>query len=336
VPGRVFITGASGFVGKAILKRLIADGRHVVALARSETSAATLKELGAETVPGDVLQPESVLEGMRGSEVVFHVAGVNAFCLPDPAPLFRVNVEGSRTVIDAAARADVRRVVYTSSAATLGEAQGTIGDERSPHRGSFLSNYERSKYEAERAVREAAERLGVDVVYLLPSSVQGPGRTGGTARLLLDFANGKLKAAVGTRMSLVDVADCTEGHILAETKGGSGERYVLNGATLSVHEALAILAEVTGIDDRPRFLPPFVAMAGATVVEKTSAARGRRPSVCREMVRTLIHGHAYDGSKATRELGLQYTPIRETLRRTIAWYAGQGMITRPLPGLRSG
>jgi dihydroflavonol-4-reductase len=335
MPGRVFITGASGFVGKAILERLVADGREVVALARSESSARMLKDLRAEVVEGDVLQPEGVGEGMRGCEVVYHVAGVNVLCLPDPSSMFRINVEGSRGVIEAAAKAGVRRVVYTSSAATLGEVQATVGDERSRHRGSFLSNYERSKYEAERAVREAAERLGVDVVYVLPSSVQGPGRTGGTARLLLDFVNGKLKAVVATRLSLIYIADCTEGHVLAETRGRPGERYVLNGATLTVREALAMLGGITGVHDRPRFLPPFVAMAGATIVEQIASLRGKPPLVCREMVRTLLHGHAYDGSKAARELGLKYTRIEEVLRLAIAWYVRQGMITRPLPAFES-
>jgi dihydroflavonol-4-reductase len=333
--GPVFITGATGFLGKALLRRLVADGRPVVALVRSDSSGQALKDLGAEPVPGDVLEPEALLQCMNGCEVVYHLAGVNAFCLPDPSPLFRVNVDGSRNVVEAGAKAGVRRVVYTSSAATLGEAHGTVGKEDSPHRGWFLSNYERSKYEAERAVMQAAERVGVDVVYVNPSSVQGPGRTGGTARLLLDFVNDKLKAAVDTRLSLVDIADCTEGHILAEAKGRPGERYVLNGATLTVREALEILAQVAGIHERPRLLPPFVAMAGATAVQGVARLRRRRPPVCREMVRTLLHGHAYDGSKATRELGLEYTPIRETLRRTIAWYAQQGMITRPLPGLSS-
>ena len=214
--GRVFVTGGTGFLGKAILQRLVADGRHVVALSRSASSDATLKTLGAEAVRGDVLDREALLAAMHDCEVVYHVAGVNAFCLPDATELFRVNVDGSRTVVEAAAKAGVRNVIYTSSAAVLGEARGTIGTEDSPHRGSFLSNYERSKYEAERAVRSAAERQGVDVVYVLPSSVQGPGRTGGTARLLIGFLNGKLKLALNTRLSLVDIADCTEGHVLAE------------------------------------------------------------------------------------------------------------------------
>ena len=140
----------------AILGRLVKEGRPVVALARSASTARTLRELGAQVIEGDVLDPGRLVEGMQSCEVVYHVAGVNELCLPDPSPMFAVNVEGSRNVVEAAAEAAVRRVVYTSSAATLGEVKGTVGDEESPHRGSFLSEYERSKYEAERAIREAA------------------------------------------------------------------------------------------------------------------------------------------------------------------------------------
>ena len=310
------------------MRRLVSDGRPVRALARSESSARAVERLGGHPVRGDVLDPEAVLAGMRGFDVVYHVAGMNAHCLPDPAPLFRVNVVGSANVVQAAVRAGVRRVVYTSSAATLGERSGTVGNEESPHRGWFLSDYERSKYEAEERVMELASKHGTELVCLNPSSVQGPGRTGGTARLLLDYLNGKLRAMVETRMSIVDIADCAEGHLLAEARGRPLDRYVLNGATLTTREAVAMLREVSGIDARPRALPPFAASAGAVLAEAAGRIRGRPPALCREMVRTLLHGHEYDGSKAERDLGLRYTPFRDTIRRTLSWYADQGLVPR--------
>jgi dihydroflavonol-4-reductase len=165
-----------------------------------------------------------------------------------------------------------------------------------------------------------------------PASVQGPGRTGGTAKLLLGYLNGRLKSAVDTRMSIVDIDDCTRGHLLAEANGRPGERYVLCGAQLTVREGLELLAGITGLDDRPRFLPPRIAITLAGGVELVGRVRRRRAPLCREMVRTLLHGHTYDGSKATRELGLAYTPIEDTLRRTVAWYVDRGLIERPLPG----
>jgi dihydroflavonol-4-reductase len=326
--GSVLVTGGTGFLGRALVERLLSAGDQVRALARSDASTKELSALGAEPVPGDVLDLEALEASMRGCDVVYHAAGANAFCLRDPSPLFDVNVRGSRNVVLAAARAGVRRVVYTSSAATLGEASGTIGSEGSPHRGWFLSDYERSKFEAEQAVFATARDTGLDVVSVNPASVQGPGRATGSARLLLDYLNGRLKAVVDSQLSLVDIADCTEGHLLAGARGTPGERYVLSGATLSVRHGLALVAKLLGVDRPVRTLPPSLALAVATAAEALGRVRRRSPRICRELARTLIHGHAYDGSKATRTLGLHYTPLEETLRRTVDWWVEQRLIPR--------
>ena len=204
------------------------------------------------------------------------------------------------------------RLVHTSSAATLGEAPGTVGREDTPHRGWYLSTYERTKTEGERAVLAAARETGQDVVFVNPSSVQGPGRAGGTGRFLLAFLDGRMKVFVQTNVSLVDIGDCVEGHLLAAERGQAGERYLLNGMTLTLTEALALAAEVAGVQRKPRLLPRPVATVAAGVVERGFRLARRPPPVCREMVRTLLHGHRYDGSRAERELGLRYTDPRET------------------------
>jgi len=327
--GPVLVTGGTGFLGRAIVERLLGDRHPVRALARSEASTQALGALGGEPVRGDVLDLEGLESAMRGCDVVYHAAGANAFCLRDPSPMFEVNVQGSKTVVRAAARAGVRRVVYTSSAATLGEVSGTVGAEQSPHRGWFLSDYERSKFEAEQAVIAAARETAVEVVCLNPASVQGPGRATGSARLLLDYLNGRLKAVVDSQLSLIDIADCTEGHLLAGSKGKPGERYVLSGATLTVRDGLALVAHLAGIEQPLRTLPPSLAMAVATAAEVFAWIRRDTPRICRELARTLIHGHAYDGSKAANVLGLRYTPIEETLRRTIDWWVEQRLVPRP-------
>jgi dihydroflavonol-4-reductase len=262
---------------------------------------------------------------MAGVDVVYHLAGLNGFCLPDPRELTRLNVEGTRRVVSAAADAGARLVVHTSSAATIGEPKGTVGTESTQHRGSFLSAYERSKYEAEKVAFATAASRGLALVSVNPSSVQGPGRTRGTAKILIDALNGRLGAVVDTRMSLVDVHDCAEGHLLAEERGEPGQRYILSGVTLTVTEALALLGRITGTEPRPRVLPGRLAMAAAAGAEAFARIRRRRPPVCREMVRTMLHGHAYDGSRATRELGLVYTPLEESLRRTVDWYVSEGL-----------
>jgi dihydroflavonol-4-reductase len=329
----LLITGAGGFVGRAVLDRLVGEGRAVRALTRSDASADTLRTAGAEPVRGDILDPTSLERAMAGCEVVYHVAGVNGFCLRDPGELDRANVDGTRNVVRAAGAAGVRRVVYTSSAAVIGEEAGTAGTEWSPHRGRFLSRYERSKYEAERVAQATAGVAGLELVCVNPASVQGPGRTRGTARILIDALNGRLRMVVDSRLSIVDVDDCARGHLLAEARGVPGERYLLSGATLTVSEAVALLGRIAGREEHPRRLPPPVAMAMAGAVEGVARLRGRRPPVCREMVRTILHGHRYDGSRATRELGLVYTPIEESLRRAAAWYVAEGLVTRELPGL---
>jgi dihydroflavonol-4-reductase len=326
VTGSVLVTGGTGVVGRPLLERLAGEGADVRALARSKSSAAALRDLGAEPVRGDVLDPKSLAAAMSGCELVYHAAGYNAFCLRDPTPMFEVNVRGSENVVRAAAQSGVERVVYTSSAASLGERKGTVGSEDSPHRGSFLSAYEQSKFEAERAVLAAAEETGAAVVCVNPASVQGPGRATGSTRLLLDYLNGRLKAVVDSTLSLVDVEDCTTGHLLAAAHGQPGERYVLSGATLTVREGLALLSRISGIEQPMRTVPPWLALAVGAMGDAVGWVRRDTPRICRELARTLTHGHAYDGSKASRELGLQYTPIEDTLRRTIAWWDEQGLL----------
>jgi dihydroflavonol-4-reductase len=324
---RVFVTGGSGVVGRALVERLVAGGDEVVALARSRPAEETVRSLGAQPVRGDIFDEDALASGMSGCSVIYNVAGVNTLCVEDPEPMLRANVDGPPVVVRAAARAGVGRFVHTSSAATIGEASGVVGREDTPHRGWYLSTYERSKTEGERAVFEAGRDAGVDVVCVNPSSVQGPGRSGGTARFLLAYLDGRLKVFVPTNVSLVDIADCAEGHVLAAQHGVAGERYLLNGIALSITEALALAGEVAGVHGRPRLVPRQVAVAGAWVVEHGSRLARRKPPVCREMVRTLLHGHIYDGSRAERDLGLRYTAPRDTLRKTVDWARAEGLLS---------
>jgi dihydroflavonol-4-reductase len=321
-----FVTGGSGLIGGALVDALRERGREVIALARSDAAERALRGRGARVVRADLLDVAALAGAMAGCRTAFHVAGVNTLCPTDPAELRRVNVAGAEAVALAAARAGVGRLVHTSSAAAVGEAAGTVGREDSPHRGSYLSPYERSKHEGERAVGAVADRENLDVVCVNPASVQGPGRTGGTARILLAAVDSRLPVFVETRISLVDVADCVAGHLLAEEHGRAGERYLLCGATLTSQEALALLAEVTGSRARPRIVPSSAARALGGGVEGIFRVARRSPPVCRAMVRTLLHGHAYDGSRAARELGVRYTPVRETLARTVEWARSQGLV----------
>lgn len=325
MPGPAFITGASGFVGGAVLRQLAEQGREVRALARSPEAEARVTEAGAAVVRGDLFDPERLLAGMRGCSTVFHVAGVNATCLRDPAPMLRANVEGTANVVRAAAAAGVGRMVHTSSAATVGEAAGTVGREDSPHRGSFLTAYERSKYLAEQRALQLGQALGLPVVCVNPSSVQGPGRTEGTARLFLELVNRRRPVVVDTWLSVVDVDDCAAGHLLAETGGTPGERYLLNAISLTTRDAVELLRSVCGRPVHTLKLPPIVIRSAGRAAGAVARLTRGEPSMCPEVTRTLLHGHRYDGSRAERELGLRYRPADDTVRRTLAWYRDQGL-----------
>jgi dihydroflavonol-4-reductase len=331
---RVFLTGGSGFIGGVLAAALRERGDEVVALARSETAAGKVAALYAEPVRGDVLDRRSLEAAMAGCDLVYHVAGVNSHCPKDPARLTRVNVEGTENVVRAAAAAGVRRVVFTSSAASIGEAQGTVGTETSPHRGSYLSVYDRSKHDGERAALAAGTETGVEVVALNPSSVQGPPRASGNGALIIAYLNGRLRAFIDTPVSIVDVQDVVRAQLLAATEGGPGERYILNGATLPSPEALAIVSGLAGIEHRVTMVPPALARGVATLSDAALGLRGMVSPICRGRVDTILHGHRYDGSRATRELGLRYTPVEETFRRTIEWAVSEGLVTKPLDHAR--
>jgi dihydroflavonol-4-reductase len=324
---RVFITGGTGVIGRALVEGLVQRGDDVVALARSEESASALRAQGcSNVVRGEVDDVDAMAGGMSGCAMAYNLAGVNTLCVSDPEPMRRANVDGAVAAVRAAKQAGLPRLIHTSSASTIGEEPGSIGNEWSPHRGWYLSTYERTKTEGERAAMAAAREVDQDVVYVNPSSVQGPGRASGTGRFLLAALDGRLPVFINTDVSLVDIRDCVEGHLLAAERGQAGERYLLSGIRLTVSEALALAADVAGVERHPRIVPGALATAAGTVVEYAYKVRGRKPPVCREMVRTLLHGHRYDGSRAERELGLRYTDPRETVRRTVEWARAEGLL----------
>lgn len=320
----VAVTGASGVVGGAVTRHLVAGGLEVQALARSADAAEVVAGLGATPVSGDLLDHASLVDAFQGCDVVYHAAGVNEMCSADPGRMYRVNVEGSRTVLRACAAAGVRRLVYTSSAVTIGEPPGVVASEATAHRGRYLSRYERSKHHAERAM--LGERSPVEVVAVNPSSVQGPGRATGTGEIIVRVLSGRLPILVESSVSIVDIDDCARGHLLAAEAGVPGERYLLSGFTTTVSGAVRLAADVLGRHVPVRLLPVGVARAGATVIEGIARLAGRRAPFCREMVRVVAHGHRYDGSRATRELGLVYATPEVTISRMVDWFRSEGLL----------
>jgi dihydroflavonol-4-reductase len=320
---KVAVTGGSGVVGRAVVRHLVEDGHEVRGLARSAAAAAALVNLGAVPINGDILDTDSLDDLVRDCEVVFHVAGVNELCSRDPDRMWRANVSGSVNIVEASARARARRLVHTSSAVTIGEEAGAIGSETSRHRGHFLSEYERSKTVSERLVLQSASNL--EVVSVNPSSVQGPGRATGTGALFLGLARGA-PVAVDTTVSLVDIDDCARGHLLAAERGGPGERYLLSGAVLTIREAVRLINDVLGRRRRPWFIRPEIVTGAAPLVENVAGLLGMTPPICAESARVLLQGHRYDGSRASRELGLEYTTVEETLARSVDWFRREGLL----------
>ncbi len=322
---KVAVTGGSGVVGAAVVRMLTAGGYDEVrAMTRSAESTKRFEGLGAVPVSGDLLDSDSLQLLVTGCEIVFNIAGVNEMCVRDTSGMYRVNVDGVSAVVEACRRAGVKRLVHTSSAVTIGERRGEVGNEDSQHRGSFLSDYERTKFLGEQ--RLFADAGDLEVVAVNPSSVQGPGRATGTGKLILDVVNGRLRYLVDSPISLIDIDDCAHGHLLAAERGEPGSRYVLSGGTLGVRDAVQVAAEASGRGLEPRYVPGPLVTALVAVAEPVARLAGRNLPFCGEMVRVMRFGHRYDGSRASSELGLEYRPVAETIARTVSWFAAEGLL----------
>ncbi len=317
-----FITGATGVVGSDLLRALVERGDSVTALVRTATAGKRVAALGASPVLGDLTEPVFLAKAMWGSDVVFHVAGVNEGCPKDPAYMDRVNIDGAASVVEAAAEAGAGRVVLTSSVTAIGESEGMVGTEQTRHCGTYVSAYARSKHLGEQAAVRVAEETSVDLVVVNPASVQGPGRSSGSAELIVRVLRSERPLLVDVTVSIVDIADCTKGHILAAERGKPGERYILSGATISVPEAVALINEVEDTDIRPRWLSPSMVRALGIPLSRVIPSS----SICPDLVRSLLHGHKFDNTKSRKELGIEYTPIADTFRRTIAWFRHEGLV----------
>jgi dihydroflavonol-4-reductase len=326
VPSEFFVTGGSGLLGGHLISRLTSSGRSVCALARSDAAAESVAQLGASVVRGDLFDAAALREGMSNADAVFHVAGVNEMCASDPRAMDHVNVDGTVSVLQAASASGVQRVVYTSSAAAIGEESNEMGTEETVHSGEYVSAYARSKHVAEVAAFEEAARLGVALVAVNPSSVQGPGRATGSAALLIRALNSKRPLLFDTTLSIVDIEDCTTGHVNAAQYGRAGERYILSGATLTVADAIGLLAESSGRSIRPRWVSRAMMQTAGMAVARLAVVARPTLGVCPELITTLLHGHRFDGTKASEELHFVYTEVSNTIERTVAWLAERGFI----------
>jgi dihydroflavonol-4-reductase len=327
------VTGGTGFVGANLVRELLADGVAVRVLARPRSDLRALDGLAVEVVRGDLLDPPSLRAALAGIAVLYHVAADYRLWAPDPALLYRVNVEGTRALLAAAGEAGVARVVYTSSVGTLGlPANGGPGTEATPVTlADMVGDYKRSKFLAEREAAAAAAR-GLPVVVVNPSAPVGPWdwKPTPTGKMLVDYLRGRRVAFLDTGLNVVHVRDVARGHILAAARGRVGERYILGHAAgnLGLREIFARLAPHTGIPAPRVRLPHGVALGLATVLEGLARVTGREPLASRTAVRMAAKRMFFDPAKALRELGLPQTPVDEALRDAAEWFWAHGYARR--------
>lgn len=329
VPYRVFVTGASGFVGSAVVRALHARGHEVTALVRPSSPRTNMRDFPGRIVEGDARDAEGMRRAMAGSEYLFHVAADYRLWARDPEEIVRNNIASTSGVMEAALSNGVKRVVYTSSVATLKpDPNGPADENRAAMPGETIGAYKRSKVEAERLVERLIAENGLPAVIVNPSTPIGPRdvRPTPTGRIIIEAAGGRMPAFVDSGLNIVHVDDVAEGHIAALERGRIGERYILGGQDLSLRDLLAAIARLTGRRAPKVSLPrgPLYPLAWAN--EAVARITGREPFLTLDALRMSRHNMFYSSAKAAAELGYVARPYEQALADAIAWFREEGMI----------
>ena len=327
---KTFLTGATGFLGSHVARVLSAQGAELRLLVRATSKLKNLEGLNAETATGDLRDPASIDKAMSGCDTVFHVAADYRLWVRDPEQMYRSNVEGTRAILEAARKNGVRRMVYTSSVATMGFTRnGNPADEDSPVAlADMIGHYKRSKFMAEQIALEAG-RSGMDVVVVNPTTPVGEQdiKPTPTGRIILDFLKRKFPAYVDTGLNLVDVTECARGHVAALERGKSGERYILGGENLTLKQILDKLGAITGLSSPSVKLPYFFAFAAAAVDETiTGRILHREPRATIDAVRMGRKKMFASSAKSERDLGWKLVPAENALRRAVEWFRGNDYV----------
>ena len=322
-----FVTGATGFLGSHVARVLSDQGANLRLLVRSTSNLKNLQGLNAETAIGDLRDSASLERAMAGCDTVFHVAADYRLWVRDPNEMYRSNVDGTRSLLEAARKNGVRRIVYTSSVATMGfTSDGHPADEESPvSLTDMIGHYKRSKFIAEQVAMEAG-RIGMHVVTVNPTTPIGEQdvKPTPTGRIVVDFLKRKFPAYVETGLNLVDVRECARGHVAALEKGKSGERYILGGENLSLKQILDKLGEITGLPSPSIKLPYFFAFATGVVGEVMGRLSRAEPRATIDTVRMGKKMMFASSAKAERELGWKIVPVDGALRRAVEWFRTNG------------
>jgi dihydroflavonol-4-reductase len=328
-PDLSLVTGATGFVGAAVARALLRRGQPVRVLARPNSDRRNLAGLSVEIAEGSMEDAQSLARAVAGCRWVYHVAADYRIWVPDPAPMFRANVVGTRDLLKAALEAGAERIVYTSSVATLGLVPGGSADEQTPSNADdMIGPYKRSKFEAEEVARELAREHGLPVVIVNPSTPVGPGdiKPTPTGRLILEAARGQMPAFVDTGLNIVHVDDVAAGHLAAAETGRIGERYILGGENMSLAEIIAEVSQVVGRRPPRLQIPHAVLFPVAMGAEFAARITGREPFVTLDGVRMSRKKMYFTSDKASGELGYKPRPAREAIADAVAWFKANGYL----------
>lgn len=326
---KVFVTGATGFIGATLTRELLKEGHEVRVLARPGSDRRNLSGLEVEIHEGDLRNPSSLREGIAGCEHLFHAAADYRLWTRRPAEMYESNVTGTRNILEAALACGVSRVVYTSSVGTLGNpGNGTPGDESSPVAlADMVGHYKKSKFLAEREAEKFLDR-GLPLVIVNPSTPVGafdikPTPTG---KIIVDFLNGRMPAYLDTGLNIIDVEDCARGHILAAQHGRIGEKYILGNSNLTLRQIFELLEKLTGLPAPRVRLPYTPILLAACVNEAISFCTGREPLIPLAGVQMAGKFMFFDSGRGIRELGLPQNPVEEALGKAVQWFRNNGYV----------
>ncbi len=322
---KYFITGITGFIGSNLARYLLAEGHQVNALVRNLEDAKTFGHPNLHLFKGDLQNKWALYDGMEGCDVVFHLA---AFAKPwskDPNTFHKINVEGTVNVFATAKKAGVRKVVFTSSAATMSPSKGNSPTDESTGRNEpFFNEYEATKSEAEQFARDFSSE-GLEIVIVNPSRVYGPGPlnpSNSATKMIRGYYNGTWKIIPGDGKktgNYVFIDDVINGYILAAEKGKAGERYILGGENITFDEFFLTVEKVTGVHRKMFHLPLFVMFAAARLMEWQNKITGIPPAITASWVKKYLHDWSLSSAKAERELGYRITSFEDGVRKTIEW-----------------
>jgi len=327
--GTILITGVSGFVGAAVAKAFAAEGWRVRGLARASSPATNLEGFPGTIVRGDMMDPEAMARALEGCDALAHVAADYRLWAPDPEEIVRHNLEGTRVVMEAALAAGCRRIVYTSSVATIAPLPGgAAGEDRPLTEQTAIGAYKRSKVVAERLVERMVAERGLPATIVNPSTPIGPRdvKPTPTGRILVEAATGKIPAFVDTGLNIVHVDDVARGHVLALEKGEPGHRFILGGEDVMLKDLLAEVAKRVGRKPPTISLPIAPLMPLAHVSEAWGRLTGKEPMLTRDALKMARYKMFFSSERAKAELGYSHRPWQQAVGDALDWFRAQGMI----------